>query len=114
MNIYKYLSKITGGYNVKTPITYYSKRFNKSVEVNEGFTSDGATLYFDLNSLFWIVHDYLKVTRQFQDGTHCANWQASLVAFDILWEEKRYIHAPIVFTGVFAWGYTYRLIKRFL
>jgi len=111
MSIYRYLAPTSSGYIVKNAIYYYSKRFDKSIKINQGFKSDGATFYWDLDSLFWIAHDYLKVKRQWQDGSHCSNYQASLVAFDILMSENRYIHALIVFTGTFVWGYTKQLFK---
>ncbi len=111
MSIYKHLTKTKSGYVVTKAIYYYNKRYDQSIEINENFKSDGATGYFDLDSLFWVIHDYLKVKRQWKSGAHCSNWQASIVAFDILVSERRYIHAPIVFLGTLLWGYTKQLFK---
>ena len=111
MIINKYLTKTKTGYTVKAAIYYYSRIYKKDIKINENFTSDGATLYWDLDSLFWIVHDYLKLKRKWKDGSHCSNLQASIVAFDILWSENRGIHAPIVFTGTLLWGYLMQLFK---
>ena len=111
MSIYKYLTKTKSGYTVKAAIYYYSKRYDQCIEINVNFKSDGATFYWDLDSLFWVVHDFLKLKRQWKHGSHCSNWQASIVAFDILWSENRVIHAPIVFLGTLLWGYTKQLFK---
>jgi len=111
MSIYKYLTKTNGIYTVKKLIEYESRYTGKEVSILKGFKSDGATFYWDLNSKFFIVHDYLKSTRKWSDGSHCSNFQASVVAFDILWSENRVIHAPIVFTGTLVWGYTKQLFK---
>jgi len=111
MSIYKHLKKVSGRYIVKEAIYYYSQRYDKRIKINENFSSDGATCYWDLDSFFWVIHDYLKLKRKWSDGEHCSNWQASTVAFDILWSEKRYIHAPIVFIGTLVWGYTKQLFK---
>ena len=114
MSIYKYLTKTKSGYITKEAIYYYSRAYKKDIKINEKFKSDGATCYWDLDSLFWLVHDYLKVKRQWSDGTHCSNWQASVIAFDILISENRYIHAPIVFIGTLLWGYTKQFFKGLL
>ncbi len=111
MKIDKLLTKTESGYVVSSAIYYYSRTYKRDIKINKGFESDGATFYWDLHSIFWIVHDYLKVERQWKDGTHCSNWQASVVAFEILISEDRYIHAPIVFTGTLLWGYTKQFFK---
>jgi len=111
MSIYKYLKKEKGRYIVTKAIYYHSLRYDKSIEINENFSSDGATGYWDINSLFWVIHDFLKLKRQWSDGSHCTNWQASVVAFDILWQENRVIHAPIVFLGTLVWGYLMQIFK---
>ena len=111
MIINKYLTKTKNGYTVKTAIYYYSRIYKKDIKINENFTSDGATFYWDLDSLFWIVHDYLKLKRKWSDGSHCSDWQASIVAFDILVSENRFFHAPIVFLGTLLWGYLMQAIK---
>ena len=112
--IYNHIYKAKKGYVVYEAIKYESTRYKVDVLINEKFKSDGATCYWDLNSMFWVVHDYLKVKRQWSDGSHCSNFKSSVVAFDILWSENRYIHAPIVFTGTLAWGYTKQFFKGLL
>jgi len=115
MSIYKYLAPIDGKWFViKQPDDYFSKRYSKKLSIVSTDEFDGATFYFDLDSWFWPWHDVAKRDRKWSDGTHCSNWQASVVAFDILWQEKRYIHAPIVFTGTLLWGYTKQFFKGLL
>ena len=103
MKILRYLKKTEYGYRVVKPVFYYSKRYDKTVRV-----------YFDLDSRFWIVHDFFVNDNggTWQDGSYCTNWQASVVAFDILIYENRYIHAPLVFAGTLLWGYILRAYKR--
>lgn len=111
MSIYRRLTKTDSGYITNESISYYSYRYGQEIVINESFKSDGATGYWDLDSYFWIVHDYLKVKRQWKHGDHCTNFEASVVAFDILWDEKRYIHAPIVFVGTILGGWAIQLYR---
>lgn len=90
---------------------YRSKRYKKTVVMPKGFISDGATGATDILSNAWGIHDVLKRTKVFDDGSKCSNWQASTVLFDILKSEGRNIRAPIWFTGTLLWGYTPDFIK---
>jgi len=86
-------------------ISYWSKRYNKWVIVEEGRPSDGATGAIDIeNSISWWVHDKLKETKKFEDGTRCSNFQASRIISDILWREKHYFRAHTWGIGTFIWG----------
>ena len=115
MSIYKYLAPIYAGYEViLKPEDYFSKRYKKRLSVDEGYETDGATFYWDLDSFFWLWHDRATDKGKWKDGSHCSNWQASTLAFDILVSEKRYIHAPIVFAGTLLWGYTKQFFKGLL
>ena len=74
---------------------YYSTRYKKSVTIEKGSLSDGATGARDvgakryrklgdkLSACFW-VHDELCVTGKWDDGTKVSNFQASTVLCDIL------------------------------
>jgi hypothetical protein len=111
MSVFEYLIKTDNGYIVKSPVRYDSKRYGKTVFVKKDFPSDGATCFPDIDSYFWLFHDYLKFTRKWRDGSHCSNHQSSVVVWDILMAEKRYIIAPVVFTGVYVYGYTKQFFK---
>jgi len=112
MSIYKYLYRTHKGYVVfREPEDYFSMRYKKKISIKLDDTFNGADFYFDLDSWFWPLHDIIKRDGKWSDGSHCSNWQASTVAFDILWSEKRYIHAPIVFIGTLVGGYTKQLFK---
>ena len=113
MSIYKHLTPIYRGYEVTLkPEDYFSKRYSKRLSVDLGYETDGATGYFDLDSYFWLWHDVATDTYTWSDGSRCGNLQASFVAFDILWSENRYIHAPIVFVGVLVYGFLEQNYKR--
>jgi hypothetical protein len=116
MSIYKYLYLTESGkyqaYN--KPDDYFSKRYKKRLSINVSEEFNGADFYFDLNSWFWPWHDVAKRDRKWSDGTHLSNFKASVIAFDILISENRYIHAPIVFTGTLLWGYTKQFFKGLL
>ena len=112
MTIYKYLAPIYKGYEViLKPEDYFSKRYGKRVALEVGEIFDGATFEYDIDSWSWPIHDKLKITRQWKDGTHCSNFKASVVVFDILVSENRFIRAPLWFTGTLVWGYTKQLLK---
>lgn len=116
-NIFEHLTfHESGGYTVVKEIKYYSERYQKYVTVPVGFPTDGATCFPDIESFFWTVHDWLVNGKgnDFDDGSHCSNWNASMIAADILWAEKRYLLAPVVFVGVWVFGLIRQLFKRWL
>ena len=82
-------------------IEYYSKRYDKTIVVPEGYPSDGATGAFDIWSESWWVHDKLCDKGTWDDGTPITNWQASTVLGDILLSEGR------VFRSVYWWWFTF-------
>lgn len=92
------------GYESIGDFTYYSKRFKKSIIIPNGFYSDGASGVIDIDSNSWWVHDYLVRYRTWSDGTHLSNLEASLVLYEILKEEGRYIRAPLWFVGTLVYG----------
>ena len=113
--IYNHIYRDTKVYRVfKAPDDYFSKRYKRRLSMSVDDEFDGATFYFDLDSWFWPWHDIAKRDSKWSDGTHLSNFKSSVVAFDILWSEKRYIHAPIVFTGTLLWGYTKQFFKGLL
>lgn len=74
-------------YRLLSSRRYYSKRYDKYVNLQAGMLSDGATGAKDIHSWGWWIHDRLCNTGVFEDGTRCSNWQASKVLADILWSE---------------------------
>ena len=95
---------IKDGYVLVTHIKYYSHRYNRWVEVEQGFPSDGATWAIDIDSMGWWVHDKLCKTGKFADGSPCTNWQASVILNDILHNEKRYIRKWTWLVTTFLFG----------
>jgi hypothetical protein len=85
----------------KTALRYYSKRYDKYVNVPKGYKSDGATGAIDIDSDGWWVHDKLCDTGIFDDGSRCSNKQASTVLSDILRSEGRWCRA------IYWWPMTY-------
>ena len=88
----------------KKEIRYWSPRYKKWIVVEEGFKSDGATGAIDIYSEAWWVHDKVKETEKFNDGTPCTNRQASMILYDILRSEGRKIRAPFWCAGTYLWG----------
>ena len=76
-------------------IVYYSKRYDKTVIVEEGTLSNGADFARDIYSNGWFIHDQLCNTGKFEDGTPCNNWQASTILSDVLRSERRFLLAPL-------------------
>ena len=114
-SVLKYLCPIRKGYEVfKKPPDYFSVRYQKKITHSVGDTTDGATFFPDIDSWFWLRHDQLRDKQDFHrwaDGTHCSNWKASVVCYDILMSENRRILAPMVFLGTLLFGYTKQLFK---
>lgn len=77
----------SGKYVCIHPLTYTSPRYCKSVTVNAGFISDGATGAIDIDSDAWWIHDVLCERGTWDDKSPVTNWQASMVLSDILKEE---------------------------
>lgn len=82
--------------------TYFSKRFNKSITITKEFISDGATGAKDINSMSWWIHDALSEWEHWDDGSFCSIYDSSLVIYDVLKSEDRYIRAPLWFIGTFV------------
>ena len=98
------MTKLRGTYYNKEEFTYYSKRYDKSVTVVQGYKSDGATGAFDINSKAWWVHDVLCEYGVWDDGTPCNNWQASSVLSDILKSEGRWFRSRSWFIATWLFG----------
>lgn len=82
----KYI-KVGDGYEVIERFVYKSKRYNRTITIEPGFYSDGATGAKDINSTAWFVHDHICRYAVWDDGTKIDNWTASTVLGDILWNE---------------------------
>ena len=94
-------------YVLRHRIIYYSPRYKKRVVLNKGYSSDGASGAIDIDgpvkcfdmklgkwvkkSLSWWVHDKLCDTMEWDDGTHCSNFQSSMVLKDILRSEGHWV-----------------------
>ena len=85
-------------------IDYHSKRYAKSVTVEKGYVSDGASGAVDIWSTGWWVHDVLCDTGKFNDGTLCNNWQASMILSDILKSEGRWFRSRTWFIATWLFG----------
>jgi len=86
-------------------IVYWSERYGKWVIVEKGYPSDGATGAIDIkNSISWWVHDKLKATEKFEDGTKCSNFKASRILSDILWSEGHSFRAHTWCIATFVYG----------
>jgi len=99
-SIYDYIKKIkTGsgvviGYRVIKHKSYFSKRYQKRVDIKiTDKPYDGASGAKDINSFGWLFHDVLCRDGCFADGTKCTNWQASQVLSDILKSEGRWFRS---------------------
>ena len=75
------------GYIAKNTWTYWSKRYGKSVTIEHGFYSDGATNAPDISSDCWGIHDVICRFGVWDDGNKINNWQASTVLYDIMVSE---------------------------
>lgn len=88
----------------KAEIKYWSERYGKMVTVEKCYPSDGATFAVDIYSDGWWVHDKVKDTRMFDDGTECTNVQASYMLYDILKAEGRWARARYWFASTLVFG----------
>jgi len=99
MEVFDYITKLKAkdgvvlGYFVTESISYYSKRYDKTIIVSKSDLSDGATSAPDIDSFGWIFHDELCATGKFSDNSKCSNWQASQVLSDILKEESQVVRS---------------------
>lgn len=110
-SIYKYVepiktgSGVTLGYKVIKAKSYFSKRYNKEIEIKPTDKPyDGATGAMDINSFGWLFHDVLCRDGKFKDGTKCTNLQASMVLSDILDEEGRWVRSKTWFIATWLFG----------
>lgn len=101
-----YYDTETHKYVLLAPIVYHSQRFRKTITVEAGFKSDGASGPApDLSGIGWWVHDKLCTTFAWDDGTPCSVLDSSLVLHDILKEEGRPIRARTWFVATLIYGY---------
>jgi len=107
-------------YKVLEDIYYVSKRYSKTVKVEKGFKSDGATgardIFGDVTvkiigtkntrlvSKAFLIHDKLCDTGKFYDGTLCPNWKASQILSDILLAEGHKYRAKYWFWSTYLFG----------
>ena len=100
-----YIQKLPNGrYLVKKEIRYFSLRYKKWVVCEVNDDSDGATYARDIKSFGWIIHDDVKRTKKFEDGSKCSNWQASNILSDILKRDGYWFRARSWFITTLAWG----------
>ena len=103
---YRYLPRADSKkpYKAVGEFFYYSKRFKRSIKIEDGMRADGATGAIDIVSLAWWIHDKMCNTGRWADGTKCTNWQASSVLSDILWSEGRWVRSIRWFFATFFLG----------
>ncbi len=92
---------IDDGYRLLEPLHYLSVRYGKFISAPKGYKSDGASWAQDIHSVSWWVHDVMCTRGTWDGGIPCTNWQASMVLFDILWDEKRYVRS--LYWPIFTW-----------
>lgn len=85
-------------------VSYYSPRYNRTITVEEGYKSDGATDAPDINTDAWGFHDKLCDTGEWDDGTRISNWDASTVLGDILWRDGHKVRAVWWWFATFFFG----------
>ena len=104
------MSKLQKLYINPEEFSYFSPRYGKWVTVPEAYRSDGATGARDISGPYygtskgWWVHDVLKDSRQWDDGSPCSNMQASWVLYDILCAEGRWFRCHTWFWSTLIWG----------
>lgn len=92
-------------YTNEHEFTYHSPRYKKSITVEKGFRSDGASgPAIDIYSKSWWVHDKLCRQGYWDDGGPISCWQASRVMADILKSEGRHIRGFYWFWTTFFVG----------
>jgi hypothetical protein len=87
-----FIPRVEISYLLHEQIKYFSPRYKKWVTVQPG-EYDGSTGGEDVLSAGWLVHDQLCRSNEWDDFTHCTNWQASHVLYDILKSEGRWFRA---------------------
>ena len=78
-------------YRLLVKIVYWSPRYKKFITVPVGFLSDGVTWFLDLASISAWLHDWMRKTKKFDDGTPIACYQASMIFGDVLRVEGDYL-----------------------
>ena len=111
-SIYQYIMETKGSkwykrrYQVIKHKSYFSERYQKRVEIHiTDAPYNGADFVKDINSFGWLMHDVVKRSKCFADGTECTNKQASFILYDILNSEGRYIRKNLWFAGTLIWGF---------
>lgn len=84
--------------------TYYSPRYDKTVTVEAGMLSDGATGAFDIRGSGWWFHDQLCNTGRWDDGSKVSNIQASKVLKGVLKDEGFWLRDWWWMTMTFLFG----------
>ena len=92
------------GYEALDNYTYYSPRYNKSITVEKGFFSDGATDAPDIDTDAWWYHDVLCRYGRWDDNSLVTNWQASTVLYDVLKRDGYTVRAPLWRTATYLLG----------
>ena len=94
-------------------LDYHSHRYNKDITVfatNED-RSDGATFEKDIDSDGWWLHDKLKRTKRFNDGSYCSNWKASWILYDVLKSEGYWFRSRSWFISTLIYGEVSKLMR---
>jgi hypothetical protein len=93
-------------YQCPRRIYFHSERYRKSIEVEHGYPSDGATGAIDLDTYGWWVHDKMCDLGVWEDGSKITNRQASMVLHDILMADGHWFFARrwLIATWLFGGG----------
>lgn len=82
-------------YELLEQVVWRSQRYNRTVTVEPGFRSDGASgPARDILSRAWIVHDKVCTTFRWDDGSPISVWQTSVILNDALAEEGHTFIGP--------------------
>ena len=91
-------------YTLIDKIIYKSPRYGKTVIVEPGTRSDGASGALDIWGEGWWVHDQLCTDGHWFDFSICTNWQASTVLSDILKSNGRWLRFIYWWPMTFLFG----------
>ena len=83
---------------------WFSYRYGKTVTIEEGDESDGATGAWDIHSSSWWIHDKLCERTTWDDGTPVTAFKAAMTLRDVLLTEGRWFRANIWFVATFIGG----------
>lgn len=91
-------------YTLYSRIVYTDPKTGKTLTLEPGYKSDGATGAMDIRSNAWWVHDLICDRGTWDDGTKIHNLEASNILRKILWSERRYLRSIFWFASTWLIG----------